>query len=199
MGLGPPPGAAGNKFRNNILAAARKSMFRFPSPWPASGCDDKSLRVGLADNIFDFDRDASAGFQVVRGCAYSCGLDHAQFESFQGNLYWRADGGFSADPQAFRVNPARCTNPADTANTTPLSFAQWQTILHEDTSGTASVNPGFGKTHTEKDYLLSRSPLTGFDHLKTNDTIRNAGRSHPTIMPPKVLATFPTYSFEDFK
>ncbi len=198
MSQGPPQGSSENRFRNNLLASARKSMFKFPSPWPAAGCSEKSLRVTFANNIFHFDRDNAAGFQVLEGCAYSCGLDHNQFESFQGNLYWRTDGGFSAEPKAFEVNPAPCTSSAGPANQTFLNFAQWQTAMKEDATGTASVNPGFGKTHNAKDYLLSRNPVAGFDSSKTNDTIRNAGRSHPSILPPKVPATFPTYSFEEF-
>ena len=101
MSQGPPPRTPGNTFRNNILASARKSVFNFPTPWPA-GCTEKSARVNFANNIFQFDRkDASA----IRGCAYSCGLDYDKFENFQGNLYWRTDGGFSTDPQAFQVCP----------------------------------------------------------------------------------------------
>jgi hypothetical protein len=38
----------------------------------------------------------------------------------------------------------------------------------------------------------------GSDHTKENDTVRNAGRQHPTIMPPKIPATFPAYSPEEF-
>ena len=54
-----------------------------------------------------------------------------------------------------------------------------------------------GKTHQPKDYLLTQSPVAGFDYTKTNDTIKNAGRSHPMIMPPGVPATFLTFSFKD--
>jgi hypothetical protein len=200
MSQGPPRGSPGNRFRNNILASARKSMFKFPSPWPA-GCGEKSARVNFASNIFQMDRNDTS---VTRGCAYSCGLDYDKFEKFQGNLYWRTDGGLSADSQAFQImtqapaNAARCP-PADPANRTFLSFAQWQKApMNEDSSGTASVNPGFGRTGKPSDYLLSRNPVAGFDYTKTNDTIRNAGRNHPVIIPPKVPATFPTYSFEDF-
>src|ERR1700722_12788759 len=40
MSEGPPVGYPGNTFRNNILASARKSMFRFPSPWSPNGCSE---------------------------------------------------------------------------------------------------------------------------------------------------------------
>jgi hypothetical protein len=91
MGQGPPQGARENRFSNNILASARKSIFKLLSP-SADGCDDQSLRV----NVFDYDRDAAGEFQVVRGCGYK--------------------------------------------------------------GGTASAHPGFGKTHTAKDYHAPESP-----------------------------------------
>jgi hypothetical protein len=90
---------------------------------------------------------------------------------------------------------------------TYLTFAQWQDgtppngmppAMHEDTQGTASVNPGFGNTGKSTDFLLTRNPVSGFDYTKTNDTIRHAGREHPAILPPKVAQTFPTYTFKDF-
>jgi hypothetical protein len=101
--------------------------------------------------------------------------------SFAYNLYQRTDGAFSGDPQAFQLNPARCKATPDAA-----------------TKRQTPANPGFDKTHNAKDYLLSKNPVAGFDYVKTNDTIRNAGRNHPVIMPPKVPPTFPSYSFENF-
>lgn len=49
----------------------------------------------------------------------------------------------------------------------------------------------------------SKNPVAGFDYTRTNDTrtndtIRNAGRDHPLIHPPKVPHTFPTYTFTEF-
>jgi hypothetical protein len=197
MNAGPPKGYPGNSIRNNIFTAARKSSFKFPEPWSPEGCGEKQLRVTVVSNIFQFDN--SAGFHVIQGCTYSCGLDHDKFENFQGNLYWRTDGKFSSEPKAFPVttkasaNPARCQSD----DSTFVTFRQWQD-MREDVAGTASVDPGFGKTHQPKDYLLTRSPVAGFDFNKTNDTIQKAGRSHPAIMPPPVPATFPTYSLRDF-
>jgi hypothetical protein len=60
------------------------------------------------------------------------------------------------------------------------------------------ASPGRGKTAKPADYLLTKSPLAGFDYTRTNDTIRKAGRSHPVIQPPKVPQTFPVFAFEDF-
>jgi len=200
MSEGPPKGYPANVFRNNILASARKSSFKFPSPWSPEGCGEKQLRVSFVNNIFHFD---SKGTQVIDGCSYSCGVDHNQFENFQGNLYWRVGGGFSTDPKAFQAmvkapaDPAKCQPPANPEDLKQLSFADWQSTMKEDTAGTAAVDPGFGKNHQPKDYLLTKSPVAGFDHVKTNDTIHKAGRSHPVILPPPVAATFPAFSFKD--
>jgi hypothetical protein len=65
--------------------------------------------------------------------------------------------------------------------------------MKEDPQGTASVNPGFGNSGQASDFLLSSSPIAGFDYTLTDDTINNAGRSNPVITAPTVPATFPTY------
>ena len=59
-------------------------------------------------------------------------------------------------------------------------------------------DPGFGHAGKASDFLLSKNPIAGFDYTKTNDTIRNAGRDHPVIMPPLVPATFPTYKYTSY-
>jgi len=194
---GPAPGHPGNVFRNNILATGGKSMIQFPAPWRPAGCDTKGPRVTFAANIFQFDGKDTA---AISTCPYSCGQDFDKAQSFQGNLYWRGGGGFAADPKAFSVmttapgNAARCVAPVDPSALKFLSFSQWQGAgFNEDRAGTATVDPKFGKSGKPADYMLSKSPVAGFDVEKTNDTIRNAGRSHAVIMPPKVAATFPSY------
>jgi hypothetical protein len=188
MTSGPAKGYAGNTFRNNIFADARRSMFKFSAPWAPEGCGEKPPLVNFIGNLFRFDPDVASGFQVMQGCSYSCGLDYDKFENFQGNLYWRV-----GDSRLFEVEPKGCGAPGDR-----LSFAQWQ-ALKEDVAGTSSTDPGFGnKTHQPKDYLLTKNPVAGFDFQKTNDTIKNAGRSHPVIMPPDVPATFPAYSYREY-
>jgi hypothetical protein len=57
--------------------------------------------------------------------------------------------------------------------------------------GTISGSTEFGRP-------LANSPLAGFDQTRTNDTLRNAGRNHPVIQPPKVPATFPSNVLEEF-
>ena len=70
--------------------------------------------------------------------------------------------------------------------------------MKEDAGGTVNVNPGFGNSGLPTDYMLSASPVAGFDFSKTNDTILHAGRKNPVIMPPAVPATYPTYTFSTF-
>ena len=70
--------------------------------------------------------------------------------------------------------------------------------MNEDAGGAVTVNPGFGNSGLAVDYMLSSSPVAGFDFSKTNDTILHAGRKNPVIMPPVVPATYPTYSFTTF-
>jgi hypothetical protein len=208
MSRGPAPGQPGHTFNNNIFAYGRRSMFH-GIEWPA-GCASPALRANITNNIFYFDRDASMGFDVIHGCSYSCGLPYNKFLNFQGNLYWRTDGKFASDPKAFHI----LTNaPADGRNCsgrpsdwTYLTFSEWQSSqqpvswgppggMNLDTAGTVSVNPNFGNTRKPTDFLLSRNPMPGFDYTKTNDTIRNAGRENPGIMPPAVPHTYPTYSY----
>ena len=209
VALGQPP----NTFRNNIFAYGRQALFTLGTAWH-EGCEKLSVQDNITHNIFYFDRDDAAEFHVTRGCAYSCGLDYNQFLNFEGNLYWRTDGKFSSYEKAFHVmtkaprTPGGCSDAIVPDRTwTFLTFAQWQNgqppngippAMNEDKGGTVTVNPGFGGTGKPGDYLFSKSPVAGFDHTKTNDTIRNAGRNHPVIMPPKVPSTFPTYTFKDF-
>jgi hypothetical protein len=76
------------------------------------------------------------GSQLAAGCANSCGLAYRQLQNSQGNLYWRADGGFAGYNKAFRVltRPSSgavastCNEPVNPASAwTFLRFAQWQT------------------------------------------------------------------------
>jgi hypothetical protein len=200
-------------FNNNILAFGRTSIFKNGRPW-WYGCENASLRAKITHNIFYFDRDSSSGFFPIHGCAYSCGLPQNQFQFFDGNLYWRTDGSFAKDPKAFHVqkseprDPAGCIAPQNPDNAWQyLSLKEWQgsstrlgtaPSMGEDVSSTVNVNPGFGNSGQPSDFLLSKNPMPGFDFTKTNDTIHNAGRNHPVIMPPTVPATFPTYNFTTF-
>jgi hypothetical protein len=214
---GPALGEPANNFRNNIFAYGRLSMFEQQNPWP-QGCGlAPSPQVNLVNNIFYFDLNDSNGFYVTNGCADSCGLPYNQFQNFQGNLYWRTDGQFAAYGNAFHVltNPpggsvaSACQVPANpNAAWTFLKFSQWQSSqppvngtplpVNEDTGGTASVDPSFGSSGLPADFLISGSPLAGFNASATNETILNAGRNVPVIFLPSVPATYPTYNFTQF-
>jgi hypothetical protein len=202
LAAGAPP----NTFHNNIFAYGRRAMFAEQNPFSA-GCGNPSLRANITNNIFYFNHDETDGFYVDWGCAWSCGLEYDKFLNFQGNLYWRTDGGFARDSHAFHVDKdpgsAKCSlNPS---SWTFLSFDEWQDGLppggppiemREDKGSTVTVDPQFGHTGRPSDFLLSKSPIAGFDYTRTNDTIRHAGRSRPLIMPPPIPPTFPAYSYE---
>ena len=216
MPSGPAPGHAANTFNNNIVALARQAMFNEQSPWPQN-CTS-SLRVKITHNLFYFDLDDRDGFYPIVGCADSCGMDYSQFQYFQGNLYWRKDGGFSGYGLAFHVltnppapNHARsCTQPVGpkAKSWTFFGFSEWQhgapkvggsgLQMNEDEGGTVSKNPGFGDTGQPNDFLLSSSPVSGFDYSQTNDTIKHAGRNNPGANAPTVAPTFPTYTYGIF-
>jgi hypothetical protein len=209
---GPPPGFPGSTFKNNIFALARENMFEEMMPWP-QGCNRSTSQVDMISNLFYFDRAEDPNFYVIDGCASSCGLPFNQFQNFQGNLYWSPDGRFADNPRAFHVltntppNMAACTPPprGKLRLWTFLTFSQWQNgtpevdgrplPMNEDRGGTVTVDPGFHNTGQPSDFMLSRSPVPGFDYTKTNDTIQHAGRVNPSITVPKVPDTFPTYSF----
>ncbi len=210
---GEAPGQAPNTFNNNIFAYARRAMYDHSMTWRQSGCENPSVRENITSNIFVFDRSDADKFYVTDGCQYSCGLDYNKFLNFQGNLWWRDDGKFSSDGKAFHVqtkepgNAKACSGALSEKPYTFLTFAQWQGgappngipgAMNEDTMGTASVNPGFGKSGKPADFLLSKNPVAGFYYTRTNDTIHNAGRDHPVIHPPQVPHTFPTYTFTEF-
>jgi hypothetical protein len=214
MTQGPHEGKPANVFSNNIVAYARQAMFEEQNPWPEN-CST-TLKVKVAHNLFYFDLDDTVGFHAVNGCTDSCGMPYRQFQKFQGNLYWRTDGGFANYANAFFVlnNPpapnqaSTCLNYTDPSDFTYLTFSQWQNSsplvdgqplpIREDVQGTANVNPGFGNSGEATDFLLSSTPIAGFDYTQTNDTIHNAGRVNPVITPPNVPDTFPTYYYSNF-
>ena len=210
MTQGPSPGKGANSFNNNIVAYARKSIFQEQNPWPQD-CTT-TLRAGLSNNLFYFDKDDTSGFYAISGCTDSCGMAYNKFQYFQGNLYWRTDGGFATYDKAFHLltnppppNQASTCGQIQNPQFTFLTAAQWQNSIqtingqpltvHEDVGGTVSVNPGFGNTGQPSDFLLSSAPVSGFDFSLTNDTINNAGRNNPVIQPPVVPPTFPTYAY----
>jgi hypothetical protein len=164
-----------------------------------------------------FDQSDKTGFYAINGCADSCGMAFNQYQNFQRNLYWRTDGQFASDAKAFHVltttpppdQASSCTQPLNpTTDWTFFDFPTWQNghpmvngsalPMNEDPEGTVTVDPGFGSTGQPTDFLLSQSPITGFDYTQTNSTINTAGRTNPLIKPPTVPPTFPTYYYTSF-
>jgi hypothetical protein len=214
MTQGPGPGEPANTFNNNIVAYARRGMFQEENSWPQN-CST-ALRVNVTHNVFNFDLNETSGFYPVPGCTDSCGMAYNQYQNFQGNLYWRTDGGFASDAKAFYIlnsppppsQASTCIGLTDPSLFTNLNFSQWQTgkplvngqplSMNEDLTGTGSVNPAFGTSGQPSDFLLTSSPIAGFDYTLTDDTINTAGRNNPVIMPPTVPGTFPTYYYTQF-
>jgi hypothetical protein len=67
--------------------------------------------------------------------------------------------------------------------------------MNEDPEGTVTTDPGFGNTGLPTDFLLSKSPVAGFDNNETNSTINTAGRTNLALTAPTVPATFPTFYY----
>jgi hypothetical protein len=215
MSQGPVNGQPPNNFQNNIFAYARRAMFREDIAW-LQNCGS-STRANLISNIMYFDQNDTTGFYAIEGCADSCGMAFNQYQNFQRNLYWRTDGQFANYDKAFHVltttppphQASSCTQPTDpNVHWTFFTFPTWQNgqppvngqplPMNEDPEGTVTVNPGFGHTGKATDFLLSKSPVSGFDFMQTNNTIKTAGRTNPLIQPPQVPPTFPTYYFTTF-
>jgi hypothetical protein len=213
MTQGPSNSQVPNDFRNNIFAYGRKSMFREETAWPQN-CGS-STRANLVSNIFYFDQTDKTGFYAIEGCADSCSMAFNQFQNFQRNLYWRTDGQFATYSKAFHVltntpppdQASSCAQPRNPSTVwTFFDFPTWQSghpvvdghplPMNEDPEGTVSVDPGFGHTGLATDFLLSRSPISGFDYTQTNNTIKTAGSG--LNKPPQVSPTFPTYYYTTF-
>jgi hypothetical protein len=212
---GPASGEPPNTLKNNIFAYGRKAMFGEQITWPQN-CGS-SVRVNLVSNILYFDQTDTTGFYPIQGCADSCGMAFNDFENFQHNLYWRTDGQFSKYSKAFHIltdppppdQASSCYEPPNpNTSWTFLDFPTWQNghplvkgkslTMNEDEEGTVTVDPGFGNTGLPTDFLLSKSPVAGFDYTETNSTITTAGRTNPLLRPPQVPATFPTYYYTTF-
>lgn len=215
MTEGPASSQPPDTFSNNIFAFGRKSMFTEAWGWPQN-CGS-STRVSLVSNIMYFDQNDKTGFYAINGCADSCGMAFNQYQNFQRNLYWRTDGQFASDAKAFHVltttpppdQASSCTQPLNpTTDWTFFDFPTWQNghplvngsalPMNEDPEGSVTVDPGFGSTGQPTDFLLTESPISGFDNTQTNSTINTAGRTNPVIKPPAVPPTFPTYYYTSF-
>jgi len=178
--------------KNNILAFARQSLLNSYDPYSFNTQPPLPLFFTASSNLFYFDRKGSESFYVEGGCTYA-GEAFTTYEQWTSNLYWRTDGAFAADPQAFHVQQSLDASGGCGNNKlwTYYAFAGWQGI-GEDTHGVVQ-NPGFNNpAYPADDYTLPKgSPGVGFVVFDPSQ----AGRSNPVIMPPPIPATFPTKTF----
>jgi hypothetical protein len=204
--------------KNNIFAFARQSMINAYDPYVFSGVPPSPLFFVAISNIFYFDRNGSDStpFYVQGGCVYAgASTPYTGFQQFDSNLYWRTDGTFATDPDAFHVQVK--TDKNDNCGATSLwtwyTFAGWQ-AQGEDAGGLVK-NPGFrNPAYPADDYSLPNgSPGAGFTVFDVcaagvgqgpwlNNPYKaegldqcRAGRLNGTFDPPAVPATFPTATF----
>jgi hypothetical protein len=150
-------------FINNIIAFPLQAAFEQGQPWQTTGCPSSPvLQANITSNLFVFDRDASSTpeFYAVEGCSDTCGFPYTEYQNFQGNAYYRTDGGFATDSHAFRVSTTQGLNADNSCKAGPYTFLHfssatlpnWQTggtgvpvAMNEDLTppGTASYNPAF--------------------------------------------------------
>jgi hypothetical protein len=194
----PPAPNQANTIKNNILAFGRLSIINDSDPYKSGGVPPTPIQTFVAtNNLFYFDRHtmSSPPFYSQGGCTYSDGFPYTDYQRWNNNLYWRTDGAFINDTQAFHVQPA--AGPANLCSKIPsrwtfYSFSDWQQNTGEDAQSVIQ-DPGFtNPTYPADDFSLRKgSPGVGFVVFDPNQ----AGRLKPTINPPAVPATFPTLSF----
>jgi hypothetical protein len=174
-----------NTVTNNIFAYARQGMIANGNPYLTDVCPSggPNLIFNSSSNLFYFDRNATETFYTQYGCDYACGSPLTSLHNWQSNLYWRTDGAFNTDPDAFHYQPS-ASSPNICASSSKSwtfeTFAGWQG-LGEDLSGVANVNPGFNNpVYPYDDYSLPNgSPGVGFVVFDPSD----AGRNNPIIKP----------------
>jgi uncharacterized protein (TIGR03437 family) len=190
---GPRPGPnQASTVKNNILAFARQSLLNSYDPYSFNTQAPLPLFFNASNNLFYFDRNGSQSFYVEGGCTYA-GEPFTAYEQWTSNLFWRTDGAFATDAQAFHVQPSLdasggCGNKK---LWTYYTFTGWQGIGED--SHSVVHDPGFASpAFPADDYSLPNgSPGVGFVVFDPSQ----AGRSNPIIMPPAVPATFPTKTF----
>jgi hypothetical protein len=194
MSNGPAQAGTPNVIQNNIFAYGRMGIFGLSAPYSSNSCPTAPIvEFNAMDNIAYFDKKYTDGFSVQKGCTYSCGFAYTQFQMVSGNLYWRTDGAFATDSQAFHIQPNPSSPLCDTLNTSGTdwnyyTFSGWQGV-GEDVQGTAQTNPGFvNAAYPADDYTLPSSPIAGFVVFDPSQ----AGRQSPVIQAPTISPTFIT-------
>jgi hypothetical protein len=179
--------------KNNILAFARQSLLNAYDPYSFNTVPPIPMFFTASNNLFYFDRNGAGSFYVQGGCTYPGAIAYTAYQQWSSNLYWRTDGVFATDPQAFHVQRSLDANNAcgNQKLWTYYTFAGWQG-LGEEAQGVVQ-NPGFNNpAYPADDYTLPKgAPGVGFVVFDPSQ----AGRSNPVIKPPAVPATFPTKLF----
>ena len=195
----PPKPNQANTIKNNIFAFGRNAMVGRHKNEPNGPVEAPFQQQFVAsNNIFYFDRswDSSPPFSVQGGCTYSGNLPYSAYQDWNGNLYWRADGTFASDPNAFHLQPSPFTNDQPCSDDPSAwifyTFSGWQNA-GGDVNGVVQ-DPGFANpAYPADDFTLTRgSPLPGFVVFHPNQ----AGRTNHVLKPPPVAATFPTKLFD---
>jgi hypothetical protein len=191
-----------NLVHNNIFAFARQAMINDTFPY-FEGVPANTVHqiFDVRNNIFYFDRNLNSpgqAFSVQGGCSYSNGMAYTSFESFASNLYWRTDGNFAKDTDAFHqqldanatAKDAPCSS--DTSGWKFYSFAQWRNYVGEDANSVIQ-DPGFlWPSFPFDNYWMPKgSPGAGFVPFNPYE----AGRTFPLLRPPEVAPSFPTMRF----
>jgi hypothetical protein len=192
---GPQLPSNANTINNNIFSYIRQGMIANGNPYWTNVCPSSPTTIfNNTSNIYYFDRNETEAFYVQQGCEYSCGFTLPNLHNWQSNLYWRTDGLFSTDADAFHYQPT--AHAPEVCGTTSswdyLTFSSWQG-LGEDLTSLNNTNPGFANpAYPNDDYELPNgSPGVGFVVFNPD----GAGRSNPIINPTDELnvpETFPT-------
>lgn len=196
--MAPPAPNEANTIKNNILAFARVSMINDSNPYPTGTVPPSPIQTFVAsNNLFYFGRQSTSSptFYVQGGCTYSGGFPYSMYQQWTSNLYWRTDGGFASDSQAFHVQPGPSSNGLCTSNSTKwnfYTFSGWQREIGEDAQSVVQ-DPGFKNPfYPADDYSLPKGlPGVGFVVFDPSQ----AGRLNPVINPPTVRATLSTKPF----
>ena len=203
--------------KNNIFAFARQSLINAYDPYRFTIVPPSPLFFVATGNIFYFDRHGSDSFYVQGGCTYAgASTPYMSFQQFDGNLYWRTDGTFATDPDAFhvQVKTDKSNNCGGPSLWTWYTLAGWQG-LGEDETGIVK-NPGFrNAAYPDDDYSQPNgSPGVGFTvfdvcaagveqvrgldnpaHTSEGFEQCPSGRLNAPLNPPAVPSTFPTATF----
>jgi hypothetical protein len=193
---GPRAGAnQQSTVKNNILAYARLSMLNAYDPYSFTAVPPSPLFFVASNNLMYFDRNTSSSpaFYVQGGCVWPGVEAYTAYQQWTENLYWRTDGAFASDSQAFHAQETQdASNDCGGQKTwTFLNLTSWQK-LGEDAQSVVQ-NPGFNNpAFPADDYSLPKgSPGVGFVPFDPTQ----AGRTNPAINPPAVAATFPTMTY----